>query len=186
MRTFPKTRAAAGYAARHARAEQARPRPVKDGEQAMDDGTLAVQVRRQSGYSIVTVAGEADIVTAPRLRERLAALAGAGRPVIADLGQVSFIDAAGLRVLATAARQAAGSGGSLHVVSDRYQVLRIFALTGLDRQIPLARTRAEALAAPRAGTSVAAGTGRRPARRARPGPPATSTATPCDQYGGDR
>jgi anti-anti-sigma factor len=78
---------------------------VKGGEQAMDDGTLAVQVRHQPGYSIITAAGEVDILTAPRLRRRLAALAGAGRPVITDLGQVSFIDAAGLRVLATAARQ---------------------------------------------------------------------------------
>jgi hypothetical protein len=34
MRTFPKTRAAARYAARHARAELARPGPVKGGEQA--------------------------------------------------------------------------------------------------------------------------------------------------------
>jgi hypothetical protein len=49
MRTFPKTRAAAGYAARHARARQARPRPVKGGEQAMDDGTLAVQVAASPG-----------------------------------------------------------------------------------------------------------------------------------------
>jgi anti-sigma B factor antagonist len=185
MRTFPKIRAAAGYAARHASAEQ----PPQAGERRR-----AGHGRRHAGRAgspparVFDCHGgrEADLVTAPRLHERLAALAGAGRPVIADLGQVSFVDAAGLRVLATAARQAAGSGGSLHVVSDRYQVLRIFALTGLDRQIPLARTRAEALAAPRAGTSVAAGTGRRPARRARPGPPATSTATPCDQYGGDR
>jgi anti-sigma B factor antagonist len=186
MRTFPKTRAAAGYAARHARAGQARPRPVKGGEQAIDDGTLAVQVRRQPGYSIVTVAAEADIVSAPRLRERLAALAGAGRPVIADLGQVSFIDAAGLRVLATAARQAAGSGGSLHVVSDRYQVLRIFALTGLDRQIPLART------GPRPWPPRALGHRwrREPVagRLAGPGPGHQPQAQRhhADQYGGDR
>ena len=184
MSAFPKTRAAAGYITRHARGELAG--RVKGSEQAMDDDTLAVQVRHQPGYSIVTVAGEVDIVTAPWLGERLAALAGTGRPVIADLGQVSFIDAAGLRVLAAAARQAAATGGSLHVVSDRYVIWRLFTITGLDRQIPLARTRAEAPAALRAGTSVAAGTGRRPARRARPAPPATRTATPCDQYGGDR
>ena len=42
MRTFPKTRAAAGYAARHARAELARPGPVKGGEQA----GLAVVITR--------------------------------------------------------------------------------------------------------------------------------------------
>ena len=47
MRTFPNTRAAAGYDARHACGELAG--RVKDGERAMDDDTLAVQVRRQPG-----------------------------------------------------------------------------------------------------------------------------------------
>ena len=94
----------------------------------MDD-MLVVQVRLQPGYAVSTVAGEVDIATAPQLGQHLAALAGSGRPVIADLDQVSFIDAAGLRVLAAAARQAADSGGSLHVVSARYQVRRVFALT---------------------------------------------------------
>ncbi len=82
----------------------------------MDD-MMVVQVRLQGGYTVITVAGEVDIATAPRLGHHLAALAGSGRPVIADLDQVSFIDAAGLRVLAAAARQAAAAGGSLHVVS---------------------------------------------------------------------
>ena len=112
----------------------------------MDENALAVQVGLQPGYAVISVAGEVDIATAPQLGHHLAALAGSGRPVIADLDQVGFIDAAGLRVLAAAARQAAAAGGSLHVVSGRYQVRRVFALTGLDRQIPLARTLAGALA----------------------------------------
>jgi anti-sigma B factor antagonist len=116
----------------------------------MDD-MLTMQVWHQSGYSIITVAGEIDIATAPELRERLAALADSGRPVIADLDQVSFIDVAGLRALAAAARLAAACGGSLHVVSAQHQVRRIFALTGLDRQLPLTRTRAGALAGQAAG-----------------------------------
>jgi anti-sigma B factor antagonist len=117
----------------------------------MADDALAVQVRLQPGYAVITVAGEVDVATAPQLGHHLAALAGSGRPVIADLDQVSFLDAAGLRVLAAAARQAAAAGGSLHVVSARYQVRRVFALTGLDRQIPLARTLAGALAGLPAG-----------------------------------
>jgi len=123
------------------------------------DGMLAVQVRLQPGYSIITAAGEVDIATAPQLGHHLAALACSGRPVIADLDQVSFLDAAGLRVLAAAARQAAAGGGSLHVVSARYQVRRVFALTGLDRQVPLARTLAEVLADLPAGRDTGPGPG---------------------------
>ncbi|HEX3192820.1 MAG TPA: STAS domain-containing protein [Streptosporangiaceae bacterium] len=44
------------------------------------------------------------------MRERLFTLASAGRPLVADLDRVSFIDAAGLGVLAAAARQAAAHG----------------------------------------------------------------------------
>jgi anti-sigma B factor antagonist len=185
MSTFPQHPRRAGYTARHPHGEPAG--RVKGGEQAMDDGTLAVQVRHQPGYSIITVTGEVDILTAPRLRQRLAALAGAGRPVITDLAQVSFIDAAGLHVLATAARQAAGSGGSLHVVSDRYVVWRLFTITGLDRQIPLARTMAEALAAlAPAGASAAAGTSRKPARRALAWTARNKHSDTMPPVGGDR
>jgi anti-sigma B factor antagonist len=106
---------------------------------------LTIRVRRKPGYAIVTVAGEIDIATVARLRERLSGLAASGRPLIADLDQVSFIDAAGLGALVGAARRAAAHGASLHVVCARRQIRRLFRLTGLDRQIPLASTLSEAL-----------------------------------------
>jgi anti-sigma B factor antagonist len=142
----------------------------------MDD-MLTMQVWHQSGYSIITVAGEIDIVTVPGLRERLAVLADSGRPVIADLDQVSFIDAAGLHALAAAARLAAARGGSLHVVSAQHQVRRIFALTGLDRQLPLARTLAGALAGLPAGGETG------PARANLAGGPRPQAALPAPGRG---
>ena len=108
---------------------------------------MTIRTRREPGCVIVTVAGETDIVTASRLRDRLIALAAGGRPLVADLDQVSFIDATGLGALAGAARRAADRGVSLHVVCDQPQTRRLFRVTGLDRQIPLARSLAEALRA---------------------------------------
>ncbi len=94
---------------------------------------------------LVTVAGEIDISTAPRLDDQLVTiLASGGRHLIVDLDPVSFIDAAGLRVLSLAARQAAASGGSLHLVCARPRTRRLLAITGLDRRIPVAQTLAEA------------------------------------------
>ena len=55
---------------------------------------------KESGHVLVTVAGEVDIATVPQLRERLAAPTASGRPLIVDLDPVTFIDAAGLGVLA--------------------------------------------------------------------------------------
>jgi anti-sigma B factor antagonist len=106
---------------------------------------MTIRARREPGYVFVTVSGEVDIATVARLRERLAALAVSGVPLVADLDQVSFIDATGLGALARAARDAAAQGVSLYVVCDRPQTRRLFRVTGLDRQIPLARDLAEVL-----------------------------------------
>jgi len=106
---------------------------------------LAIGVRRGPGHVLVTVAGEVDIATVPRLREQLFALAADGRPLIADLDRVSFIDAAGLGVLAGTAGRAAAHGASLHVVCARDRTRRLFRLTGLDRPVGLAGTVAAVL-----------------------------------------
>ena len=114
------------------------------GQQVMDDYGLTIEVRQEPGHVLVTVAGEVDIATVPQLRERLAAPAASGWPLIVDLDPVTFIDAAGLGALAGAANRAAACGGSLHAVCARHHVRRLFAITGLDRHIPLARTVREA------------------------------------------
>lgn len=108
---------------------------------------LTIRARREPGYVVVTVAGEVDIATVAQLRERLAALAVSGVPLVADLDQVSFIDATGLGALAGAAREATEHGTSLHLVCAQPQTRRLFRVTGLDRQIPLAHDLAEVLRA---------------------------------------
>ena len=107
------------------------------------DDVLTVLVRHEPDYVLVTVAGEVDFASAARLRERLFTLASAGRPLVADLDRVSFIDAAGLGVLAGAARQAATHGASLRVVCARQRVRRLFGLTQLDQAVPVAESLAE-------------------------------------------
>ena len=106
---------------------------------------LTIGARHERGYAIVTVAGEIDIATVTRLRERLSGLAASGRPLVADLDQVRFIDSAGLAALVGAANRATAHGGSLHVVCARPKVRQLFRLTGLDRPRPPARTVDEAL-----------------------------------------
>jgi anti-anti-sigma factor len=80
---------------------------------------LIIRVRRERGYVIMAASGEVDIATVTRLRGCLFELALGGRPLIADLDQVSFIDSAGIAPLAGAARRAAAYGSSLHVVCAR-------------------------------------------------------------------
>jgi anti-sigma B factor antagonist len=127
--------------------------------------SLAIGVRHEPGYVILTAAGEIGIFTVARLRDQLFTLAGEGRPLIADLDQVTFLGAAGLGALAGAARRAAARGASLYVVCARPQTRQLLQLTGLDRTLRLARTRAEAIQALPAAPDPAAR-----AAAARPGP----------------
>jgi anti-sigma B factor antagonist len=105
---------------------------------------LTIEIRREPGYAVITVTGEIDIATVATLRESLNALAESRRPVIADLNRVGFMDASGLGAIVGASRRAAAHGASLHVVCGG-RTRQLFRLAGLDRQVPLARTTAEAL-----------------------------------------
>ena len=131
---------------------------------------LTIEARHERGYPVVTVAGEIDIATAARLRERLFELAAGGRPLVADLDQVRFIDSAGLAALVGAAKRAAAHGGSLHVVCAGPRVRQLFRLTGLDRRLPPARTLDEALDALTAARGTPPSGGAETARTAGPGP----------------
>jgi len=68
--------------------------------------------------------------------------------VVLDLGGVDFIDSAGLGVVLGALKRVRGAGGALRVVVDEPAVRQVFALTELDRIVPLDRTVDEAVAHP--------------------------------------
>lgn len=78
---------------------------------------------------LVTVSGEIDLASAPRLEEALTA--GGGDTVIADLLDVGFIDSTGLRSLMTAKERISDAGGRLLLVSGDGPVERILDLTRL-------------------------------------------------------
>lgn len=123
----------------------------------MEKQDLIITVYFGAGHVLVTVSGEIDVATAEQLRVRLAGPAGDGRRVIVDLSGVSFIDAAGARVLAGAAARAAARGGSLQLAAAGRLVRRVLALTGLDQRIPMAATVAEARATLRSDPGSRAG-----------------------------
>jgi anti-sigma B factor antagonist len=98
---------------------------------------LDIAVRRERGFVVVKATGVIDISTVSRLRERLFEQADAGRPLIVDLEQITFIDSAGLGALIGASRRAEEHGGTLHAVCARPHTRKQLCLTGVDRRIPL-------------------------------------------------
>ncbi|MGY1840917.1 MULTISPECIES: STAS domain-containing protein [unclassified Modestobacter] len=117
------------------------------------------------GRVVVEVVGEVDASTAPVLDACLASQAG--RPGVAelvvDLGQVTFLGAAGVAALARAHRGCRARGARMVIrTGGRRCVLRLLELTGLAARVDVAPAR---VGAPSRG---AAGAGGRTMRRRYP------------------
>ena len=96
---------------------------------------LPVEVVR--GVPVVTAPEEIDITNAAALRAALLEAAARGRgAMVADMSGTQFCDSAGLSVLVHAHKRAQAEGGELLLVVPATSVLRIFAITGIDRMIP--------------------------------------------------
>jgi anti-sigma B factor antagonist len=85
----------------------------------------------------VRVRGELDLATAELLADRLRALRDRRAAVLLDLDELEFIDACGLRVVLTAAEDARNDGWAFTVTRGSAPVRRLFALLGIDKQLPL-------------------------------------------------
>jgi anti-sigma B factor antagonist len=81
----------------------------------------------------VTAVGEVDSSSAPLLRAELDTALDAGelRELVVDLDGVTFLDSAGLSVLAGAHRRAAGCDVRLRVLASSRAVIRPLQITGL-------------------------------------------------------
>lgn len=103
-------------------------------EDLYDAGVFDVDVVQLDGNAAVILRGELDMATAPRL-ERSAAQVAAQLPpkaeLVFDLGQLEFIDASGLAVIARLGEELSRRGGGVRVESARSLTYRIFELTGL-------------------------------------------------------
>lgn len=94
---------------------------------------LSLATRSVADHTVLEIGGEIDVYTAPRLRERLIEMVGAGeRRVVVDLGRVEFLDSTGLGVLVGAHRRLRAGDGSLSLVCPHERLLKIFRITGLD------------------------------------------------------
>jgi len=98
------------------------------------------------GQATVTVRGELDLFTAPRLQEALERSIDLGaRRVVVDLARVTFIDSTALGVLIGVGRQLRAGEGSLDLVCQNGNVRRVLEITGLDAVFALHTSLAGAL-----------------------------------------
>jgi anti-sigma B factor antagonist len=95
---------------------------------------LKVVSRVQGAHAVVSVHGEIDLYTAPRLHAALDRVLAAGGPVrvTVDLTGVEFCDSTGVNVLLAAHHRARDSGGDLELAGLRPPITKILQVTGLD------------------------------------------------------
>jgi anti-sigma B factor antagonist len=88
--------------------------------------------------TVLAVAGEIDLATAPELRRALSeVLADGSNEVTVDLSAVVFIDATGIGALVAAAHQAQGAGRRLSLRAPSHQVRRILEVIDLEDELPI-------------------------------------------------
>jgi anti-sigma B factor antagonist len=102
--------------------------------------------RSADSIPVVAARGELDAFAAPDLRAALAEL-GHETKVVVDLDAVSFLDSTALGVVVRAVREVEERGGRVRVVLPSGSARRIFEITTLDSALPVAASRAQAVAA---------------------------------------
>lgn len=109
---------------------------------------LSLTARAEGGRTVIEVAGEIDVYTAPKLREKIAALVDDGVVhLVVDLERVEFLDSTGLGVLVGGLKRVRTHDGSLSLVCTQERLLKIFRITGLAKVFVIHDTAEAALAA---------------------------------------
>jgi anti-sigma B factor antagonist len=95
--------------------------------------------------SVVSLAGELDLSTIPRIEGQLLEQVRSHSGVVVDLTRLSFIDSSGIGLLIKAFRAVDDGGKLLTVIAPGSQVERVFQVAGIDRALPLFVERNQAL-----------------------------------------
>lgn len=114
-----------------------------------DDELLNLDRRWVDGALIVSVTGELDMTTSPRLRQALgeALDEAAGAVVIVEVTSVTFLGSPGLAALFEAAIYAKQRGGPLRIVADHTRpAVRPLQVSGLHDVLTFYETIDDALA----------------------------------------
>jgi anti-sigma B factor antagonist len=97
------------------------------------------------GLTVITVEGEIDVYTAPKLREKLIDLVNKGKfHLLVDMEKVEFLDSTGLGVLVGGLKRVRAHDGSLELVCTQERILKIFRITGLTKVFGIHTSIAEA------------------------------------------
>ncbi|MFL6060812.1 MAG: STAS domain-containing protein [Marmoricola sp.] len=109
---------------------------------------LSLETRQVGDRTVVAIGGEIDVYTAPKLRDKITELVGAGNhDLIIDMERVDFIDSTGLGVLVGSLKKVRAQDGSMALICSQDRLLKIFRITGLDKVFTIHASEQAALSA---------------------------------------
>lgn len=94
---------------------------------------FALRVTDNGRGSVVLIAGDLDLLTAPKLRACLRDFTG--QTVTLDFSEVTFMDSSALSVLVTAYKKAFQTGGRIVLSGVQPAQMRLFEVTGLTEDL---------------------------------------------------
>jgi len=103
------------------------------------------QIREEQGGIVVALKGDVDLQSSPAARKVLLDAVGRGRPVFADLSDVTYIDSSGIASLVEALQDARKRGSRFALVSVSDAARRVLQLARLDKVFAIHANLAEAL-----------------------------------------
>jgi anti-sigma B factor antagonist len=110
---------------------------------------LELETSQRDGVAILTLRGEIDVYTAPRLRQAIVDLVDAGSlNIVVDMEKVDFLDSTGLGVLVEGLKRVRTRNGNLSIVVTQDKILKIFDITGLNKAFPIFGSLGDALKEP--------------------------------------
>jgi anti-sigma B factor antagonist len=107
---------------------------------------IQVEISAQNGIKVVTVTGEIDGGSAPGLQAEILKLFSQNSSLILDLGGVTYMSSAGLRVLLLLHRQATANNGRVALARVAENIRDTMAATGFLKFFVVTETVEQALA----------------------------------------
>ena len=99
---------------------------------------LDVDAKAMGKHIVVTVEGELDVYSGPRLRDLLMQQSRDGHhTLVIDLSGLQFTDSSGLGIMVGALKRAKARGGTVCLLSPSDHLAKILKMTGLTHVFPI-------------------------------------------------
>lgn len=101
------------------------------------DGPFTITTRRLDEGIVFALTGEVDLATAPIVEAELRRAEHSEDLVVLDLGEVSFMDSTGIRMVIAADQRLRERRARLRIVHVPRQVRRLFKLVGIEGRLEI-------------------------------------------------